>query len=74
MGQLFNRVKKVLEAEFYYFSKSELETVLEVIILDMQEEVQLRQAVVSAVTCQKRTQQQYEQAQAEVNKWQRRAQ
>ena len=74
MGQLFNRIKKVIKAEINY-SKSAPETVLEQIILGMQEDlVQLRQAVAGALASSKRTEQQYNQAQNEANKWHRNAQ
>lgn len=57
MGQIFNRINRLIKAEFNY-SKSDPETVLEQIILDMQEGlVQLRQAFVSAVASQRRTEQ-----------------
>lgn len=59
MGQIFNRINRLIKAELNY-SKSDLETVLEQIILDMQEDlVQLRQAVASAVASQRLTKQYY---------------
>ncbi|MBD1927226.1 PspA/IM30 family protein [Trichocoleus sp. FACHB-90] len=51
------------------------EKILDQSIIDMQEGVvQLRQAVARAIAAQKRTQQQYNQAQTEANNWQNRAQ
>ncbi|MDM9384192.1 PspA/IM30 family protein [Chlorogloeopsis sp. ULAP01] len=51
-----------------------LEKLLDLAIEDMQEELlQLRQSLIPVMVRQKRTQQQYEQVQAEVNKWQKRA-
>ncbi|WP_225894329.1 PspA/IM30 family protein [Atlanticothrix silvestris] len=48
---------------------------LDLVIEDMQEELlNLRQAVISIMVTQKHVLQQYEQAQSEVSKWQRRAQ
>ncbi|MFE1746730.1 PspA/IM30 family protein [Coleofasciculus sp. H7-2] len=57
-------------------SKAEnLEKILEQSIIDMQEDlVQLGQAVARAIATQKRTQQQYNQAQTEADNWQNRAQ
>src|SRR4028119_2271438 len=51
------------------------EKVLDQAIIDMQEDlVQLRQAVASSIATQKRTEQQYNQAQSQANTWQQRAQ
>lgn len=74
---LFDRVSRVVRANMNdLVSKAEdPEKILEQTIIDMQEDlVQLRQAVASAIASQKRTQQQYNQAQTESNEWQRRAQ
>lgn len=51
------------------------EKLLDIAIEQMEEDARdARQAAINAIASQKRLQQQYEQAQAEVNKWQRRAQ
>lgn len=74
---LFDRVSRVVRANLNdMVSKAEdPEKILEQTILDMQEDlVQMRQAVASAIASQKRTQQQYNQAQTEANNWQQRAQ
>ncbi|OLP19542.1 hypothetical protein BST81_04530 [Leptolyngbya sp. 'hensonii'] len=74
---LFDRVSRVVRANVNdLVSKAEdPEKILEQAIIDMQEDlVQLRQAVASAIASQKRTQQQYNQAQTESNNWQQRAQ
>jgi phage shock protein A len=74
---LFDRVSRVVRANMNdMVSKAEdPEKILEQAIIDMQEDlVQLRQAVASAIASQKRTQQQYNQAQTEANNWQQRAQ
>jgi len=74
---LFDRVSRVVRANLNdMVSKAEdPEKILEQTILDMQEDlVQMRQAVASAIASQKRTQQQYNQAQTESNNWQQRAQ
>jgi phage shock protein A len=74
---LFDRVSRVVRANINdMVSKAEdPEKILEQTIIDMQEDlVQLRQAVASAIASQKRTQQQYNQAQTESNNWQQRAQ
>lgn len=74
---LFDRISRVVRANVNdLVSKAEdPEKVLEQSIIDMQEDlVQLRQAVAQAIASQKRTQQQYNQAQTEANKWQSRAQ
>jgi phage shock protein A len=74
---LFDRVSRVVRANLNdVVSKAEdPEKILEQTIIDMQEDlVQMRQAVASAIASQKRTQQQYNQAQTESNNWQQRAQ
>ncbi len=74
---LFDRVSRVFRANLNdMVSKAEdPEKMLEQSIIDMQEDLmQLRQAVASAIASQKRTQQQYNQAQTEANNWQQRAQ
>lgn len=74
---LFDRISRVVRANVNdMVSKAEdPEKILEQSIIDMQEDlVQLRQAVASAIASQKRTQQQYNQAQTESNNWQQRAQ
>ena len=74
---LFDRVSRVVRANLNdLVSKAEdPEKILEQTIIDMQEDlVQMRQAVASAIASQKRTQQQYNQAQTEANNWQQRAQ
>lgn len=74
---LFDRISRVLRANINdLVSKAEdPEKILEQSIIDMQEDlVQLRQAVASAIASQKKSQQQYNTAQNEANKWQQRAQ
>lgn len=74
---LFDRISRVMRANVNdMVSKAEdPEKILEQAVIDMQEDlVQLRQAVASAIASQKRTQQQYNQAQTESNNWQQRAQ
>ncbi|MEW5861584.1 MAG: PspA/IM30 family protein [Cyanobacteriota bacterium] len=74
---LFDRISRVVRANLNdVVSKAEdPEKILEQSIVDMQEDlVQLRQAVARAIANQKRTQQQYNQAQTEANNWQNRAQ
>ncbi|MFB2893561.1 PspA/IM30 family protein [Aerosakkonemataceae cyanobacterium BLCC-F50] len=74
---LFDRISRVVRANLNdVVSKAEdPEKILEQSIIDMQEDlVQLRQAVAQAIATQKRTQQQYNQAQTEANNWQQRAQ
>ncbi|OKH39383.1 hypothetical protein NIES2119_06485 [[Phormidium ambiguum] IAM M-71] len=74
---LFDRISRVVRANLNdVVSKAEdPEKILEQSIIDMQEDlVQLRQAVAQAIATQKRTQQQYNQAQSEANNWQQRAQ
>ncbi|HEY9753403.1 MAG TPA: PspA/IM30 family protein [Coleofasciculaceae cyanobacterium] len=74
---LFDRVSRVVRANLNdMVSKAEdPEKILEQTVIDMQEDlVQMRQAVASAIASQKRSQQQYNQAQTEANNWQQRAQ
>jgi phage shock protein A len=74
---LFDRVSRVVRANVNdLVSKAEdPEKILEQAVIDMTEDlVQLRQAVASAIASQKRTQQQYNQAQSEANNWHQRAQ
>jgi len=74
---LFDRVRRVVGANLNdLVSKAEdPEKMLEHSILEMQEDmVQLRQGVAQAIAAQKRTQKQYNDADNEVNKWQRNAQ
>jgi len=74
---LFDRVSRLVRANINdAVSKAEdPEKILEQAIIDMQEDlVQLRQAVATAIASQKRSQQQYQQAQTEADNWQRRAQ
>ena len=70
---LFDRISRVVRANVNdLVSKAEdPEKVLEQAVVDMTEDlVQLRQAVAKAIASQKRTEQQYTQAQSESNKWQ----
>ncbi|MBD1938255.1 PspA/IM30 family protein [Microcoleus sp. FACHB-68] len=74
---LFDRISRVVRANMNdMVSKAEdPEKVLDQAIIDMQEDlVQLRQAVASSIATQKRTEQQYNQAQSQANTWQQRAQ
>jgi phage shock protein A len=74
---LFDRIKRVVGANLNdLVSKAEdPEKMLEQAILEMQEDlVQLRQGVAQAIAAQKRTDKQYNDAQNEINKWQRNAQ
>lgn len=74
---IFDRVKRVVSANLNdLVSKAEdPEKLLEQAILEMQEDlVQLRQGVAQAIAAQKRTEKQYNDAQNEINKWQRNAQ
>lgn len=74
---LFDRISRVVKSNLNdMVSKAEdPEKMLEQSILEMQEDlVQLRQGVAQAIAAQKRTEQQYNQAQSEANKWQRNAQ
>lgn len=73
---LFDRISRVVRANLNdMVSKAEdPEKILEQSITDMQEDlVQLRQAVASAIATQKRTEQQYNQAQSQANQWDSRA-
>ncbi len=74
---LFDRISRLVRANVNEMvNKAEdPEKVLEQSIIDMQEDlVQLRQAVASAIATQKRSQQQYNQAQSQANQWYSRAQ
>ncbi|MBD2357689.1 PspA/IM30 family protein [Tolypothrix sp. FACHB-123] len=74
---LFDRIKRVVSANLNdLVNKAEdPEKMLEQAILEMQEDlVQLRQGVAQAIAAQKRTDKQYNDAQNEINKWQRNAQ
>jgi phage shock protein A len=74
---LFDRIKRVVSANLNdLVNKAEdPEKMLEQAILEMQEDlVQLRQGVAQAIAAQKRTEKQYNDAQNEINKWQRNAQ
>lgn len=74
---LFDRISRVIRANMNdLVNKAEdPEKILDQAIIDMQEDlVQLRQAVASTIATQKRTEQQYNQAQSQVNTWQQRAQ
>jgi len=74
---LFDRISRVIIANVNdMVSKVEdPEKILEQAIIDMSEDlVQLRQAVAQAIASQKRTQQQYEEAQSQANQWTSRAQ
>ncbi|HIK30131.1 MAG TPA: PspA/IM30 family protein [Oscillatoriales cyanobacterium M59_W2019_021] len=74
---LFDRISRLVRANLNdVVSKAEdPEKILEQSIMDMQEDlVQLRQAVAQAIATQKRSEQQYNQAQSQANQWQQRAQ
>ncbi|MFN6566154.1 hypothetical protein A6770_11150 [Nostoc minutum NIES-26] len=74
---LFDRIKRVVSSNLNdLVNKAEdPEKMLEQAILEMQEDlVQLRQGVAQAIAAQKRTEKQYNDAQNEINKWQRNAQ
>ncbi len=74
---LFDRIKRVVSANLNdLVNKAEdPEKMLEQAVLEMQEDlVQLRQGVAQAIAAQKRTEKQYNDAQNEINKWQRNAQ
>jgi phage shock protein A len=74
---LFDRVSRVVRSNLNaaVSAAEDPEKILEQAVIDMQEDlVQLRQAVAGAIASQKRTQQQHNQAQAEANNWQQRAQ
>jgi phage shock protein A len=74
---LFDRIKRVVGANLNdLVNKAEdPEKMLEQAILEMQEDlVQLRQGVAQSIAAQKRTEKQYNDAQNEINKWQRNAQ
>ncbi|MEA5538817.1 PspA/IM30 family protein [Limnoraphis robusta Tam1] len=74
---LFDRISRVVRSNLNdMVSKAEdPEKILEQTVLEMQEDlVQLRQAVAQAIASQKRSQQQYNQAQSQANQWLSRAQ
>ncbi|MBD6616698.1 PspA/IM30 family protein [Komarekiella sp. 'clone 1'] len=74
---LFDRIKRVVGANLNdLVNKAEdPEKMLEQAILEMQEDlVQLRQGVAQTIAAQKRSEKQYNDAQNEINKWQRNAQ
>ncbi|NJN62969.1 MAG: PspA/IM30 family protein [Coleofasciculaceae cyanobacterium RL_1_1] len=74
---LFDRISRVVRSNVNdLVNKAEdPEKILEQSIIDMSEDlVQLRQAVAKTIATQKRTQQQYEQAQKQAESWQSRAQ
>ncbi|MGK7918449.1 MAG: PspA/IM30 family protein [Trichodesmium sp.] len=74
---LLDRIGRLVRANVNdMVSKAEdPEKVLEQSIIDMQEDlVQLRQAVASSIATQKRSQQQYNQAESQANQWHSRAQ
>jgi phage shock protein A len=74
---LFDRIRRLVSANLNdLVNKAEdPEKILEQAILEMQEDLlQLRQGVAQAIAAQKRTEQQYNNAQNEINKWQRNAQ
>ncbi|NMG22098.1 PspA/IM30 family protein [Brasilonema bromeliae] len=74
---LFDRIKRVVSANLNdLVSKAEdPEKMLEQAVAEMQEDlVQLKQGVAQAIAAQKRTEKQYNDAQNEINKWQRNAQ
>ncbi|MBD2359938.1 PspA/IM30 family protein [Anabaena minutissima FACHB-250] len=74
---LFDRIRRVVGANLNdLVSKAEdPEKMLEQAILEMQEDlVQLRQGVAQTIAAQKRSEKQYNDAQNEINKWQRNAQ
>jgi phage shock protein A len=73
---LFDRISRLVRANLNdLVNKAEdPEKILEQAILDMQEDlVQLRQAVAQAIANQKRSEQQYNQAQSQANQWESRA-
>ncbi|NEQ40094.1 MAG: PspA/IM30 family protein [Okeania sp. SIO3I5] len=74
---LFDRISRLVRANVndMVSNAEDPEKVLEQSIIDMQEDlVQLRQAVASAIATQKRSQQQYNQAESQANQWYSRAQ
>ncbi|AVZ30991.1 PspA/IM30 family protein [Nodularia spumigena] len=74
---LFDRIRRVVSSNLNdLVNKAEdPEKILEQAILEMQEDlVQLRQGVAQTIAAQKRTEKQYNDAQNEINKWQRNAQ
>ncbi len=74
---LFDRISRVVRSNLndIVSNAEDPEKMLEQSVLEMQEDlVQLRQGVAQAIASQKRSEQQYNQAQNEANKWQRNAQ
>ncbi len=74
---LFDRISRVVRSNLndIVSNAEDPEKILEQSVLEMQEDlVQLRQGVAQAIAAQKRSEQQYNQAQNEANKWQRNAQ
>ncbi|MBD2388717.1 PspA/IM30 family protein [Cylindrospermum sp. FACHB-282] len=74
---LFDRIRRVVSANLNdLVNKAEdPEKMLDQAVLEMQEDlVQLRQGVAQTIAAQKRTEKQYNDAQNEINKWQRNAQ
>jgi len=74
---LFDRVSRVVRSNLNaaVSAAEDPEKILDQSIIDMQEDlVQMRQAVAGAIASQKRSQQQYEKAQAAANNWHQRAQ
>ena len=74
---LFDRIRRVVSSNLNELvSKAEdPEKMLEQALVEMQEDlVQLRQGVAQAIAAQKRCEKQYNDAQNEINKWQRNAQ
>ncbi|MDT9340914.1 PspA/IM30 family protein, partial [Trichodesmium erythraeum 21-75] len=74
---LFDRISRIFRANVNEMvnNAEDPQKILEQSILDMQEDlVQLRQAVASGIATQKRTQQQYNQAESQAKQWYSRAQ
>lgn len=73
---LFDRISRLVRANLNdLVNKAEdPEKILDQAVIDMQEDlVQLRQAVAQAIANQKRSEQQYNQAQSQANQWESRA-
>lgn len=73
---LFDRVSRLVRSNLTaaVSNAEDPEKILEQAVIDMQEDlVQMRQAVAGAIAAQKRIETQYNQAQAEATKWQKRA-
>ncbi|NJK63537.1 MAG: PspA/IM30 family protein [Synechococcaceae cyanobacterium SM2_3_1] len=73
---LFDRVSRIVRANINSMvsSAEDPEKILNQTINDMQEDlIQLRQAVATAIASQKRMERQYDQAQQQVDEWERRA-